>query len=359
MWRYQLGRYREATRDLIDSCRRNPGDLLARHWLAYSLIAQSEYDVALKQLESALRLEPGNSDLLYLLYRVNVELGRRETKELVEKVPDSGRVWQLAADQWVMAGNQERAKALYQQAVSRLPDLSAHRPTLDDALYWSAETHEAAAKHAAEKLARIDPDGARTHQITAETLQAQLRFHEAIAEYKTALQLNSDLSSAHLALGDLLLRTGNAQEAIGEYNAELNLSPSESGVHFHRGLAFMALGDEDRALEAFMTARRDGCNIPELHEQLGKLFLRRHDHPQAIFELAKYVTQQPTDPQGHYLLMMAYRATNNAAAVADQEKLFETYSRDRKKRNLAQQELGQSTTSESAPVPESLDEAPK
>jgi predicted Zn-dependent protease len=90
-----------------------------------------------------------------------------------------------------------------------------------------------------------------------------------------------------------------------------------------------------------MQARRAEIQIPELHEQLGKLFLRKRKFDEAIVELRHFVGSRPSDPEGHYLLMMAYRNTGNLVPMKEQQELFKKYSTDRRKRTIAQKVLWQ------------------
>jgi tetratricopeptide (TPR) repeat protein len=276
-----------------------------------------------------------------VLYRVHLEIGQKDTQELMQKFSGSPRIWQLAADQWNLAGDKAQAASLYKEAGTRLPDLETHRNTADDRLFWSAEDHEKAARDAAEKVMQLAPQSARSYQIEAETLTEQLRFEDAVKSYEKALQVNADMPELHVSLGDLLLRLNRVNQAVQQYDLELEQWPHEWEVYFHKGLAFMQLDDEDHALQSFMLARHSEIQIPELHEQLGKLFLRRRKYDEAIVELSHFVGSRPSDPQGHYLLMMAYRNTGNPALMKEQQELFEKYSTDRKKRTVAEKLLWQ------------------
>ncbi|HZQ20503.1 MAG TPA: tetratricopeptide repeat protein [Terriglobales bacterium] len=338
---YQLGRYREASRVLEESCKLTPRDVLTRMWLVYTLIALGDYANALPQVNVALRMDPNNLDLLYVLYRVHLELGQKDTQKLTTKFSESPRVWQLAADQWNLAGDKERAASLNKEAQARLPDLEERRNTPDDELFWSAEEHEKAARDAAEKLAQMAPQSARSFQIQAEMLTEQLRFEDAVENYQKALELKADVPELRVSLGDILLRLNRPAEALQQYDLELEQWPNEWVVYFHKGLAYMQLNEEDQALRSFMYARRSEVAIPELHQQLGRLFLRMHKFGQAIAELTLFLGTRPFDPVGHYLLMLAYRNTGSRQLMLEQQDLFEKYSSDRKKRTVAQKELEQ------------------
>lgn len=349
---YQLGKYREAARTLAESCTRSPQDPLARTWLVYSLVALGEYDHALSNISTALSLQPENLDLLYLLYRVHLELGQRDTNRLVSKAPNGARVWQLAADQWDLLGDKQKAASLYKEAESRLPDLTLHRNTLEDTLFSSAEQHEKAARMAAEKVATIAPESARSYQISAETQAAQLRYEDAIQSYRKVVATEPDLAQVHVAIGDLLLRLNRPAAALEEYRVEISHSPGEWSAYFHEGLALMMLNQEENAFQAFKSSLKGEVDVPEAHEQLGKLLLHRHDFENAVHQLESYIAKRPEDPEGHYLLMRAYRGVGKKSLMAEQQQLFEKYSSDRKRRSLAEKELGEFQSARQSPLPE-------
>jgi tetratricopeptide (TPR) repeat protein len=50
------------------------------------------------------------------------------------------------------------------------------------------------------ELVRLNPDYAMGHLKLAETLRGRMRFEQAIAEYKKALEINPNLSAARAGL---------------------------------------------------------------------------------------------------------------------------------------------------------------
>ena len=91
----------------------------------------------------------------------------------------------------------------------------------------------------------------------------QNNFERASKCYKEALQLDPSLSSAHLALGNVLLNSGKFEEALPECEIASQVSPSKADVWFAIGQCATRLQKYEEALAAFkhyLSLERTGAN---------------------------------------------------------------------------------------------------
>lgn len=363
---YDLSDTTQALRALQQAVALAPADPLAQTWLGFSYLAVSQFDEATDHFLTASKLQPDNPDIWYGLGHAYMEMGPREIYKLAEAAPDGARLWELAGDQWRLRGNLVKAELFYREALRRRPDLAEVRQALTeihsqqgksaelalppptpatppepaaDECYFRIRDYEQRAQAAFERIGTVAPDSYRAHQVLAESLAAQQRFGEAIAEYRKILQLKPGLSRIHMAVGDLLMHQGQISQAVEEYQAELQVRPKAPEVLYRLGRAWLVLHEDERAEKSFEEALACHATYPEIQRELGKIYLRQQQYAKGIEALETYGKARPEDASAHYLLMRAYKSVGNTAAAEQQRFFYERYSEDSKRRTQAQQAI--------------------
>src|SRR5579862_1087758 len=247
----QMGQPDSSVGELEKAVAINGDDPLAHTWLGYEYTAQSRFEKAAQQLQIAARQKPDDPDAWFALGRCYLELGKRATVDLLRHAPDGGRTWQLAAEQYEAQGNSGKALKLYITALQRRPDipelsqkvaaLGGSRTALaaaqdadhgeEDRLYALVHSYQAKARQSFERVAQIDPDSYRAHQVLGDSFAASDRFDDAIPEYQKVLERKPDLPGIHGDLCNALSRTGRILEAIKECDAEIAASPNSANAY--------------------------------------------------------------------------------------------------------------------------------
>ncbi len=93
------------------------------------------------------------------------------------------------------------------------------------------------------------------------------RYGEAL-EFITAVMADRELPGLHGELGTALLGLSRFEEAIGSYERALELQPNLSSAHLNRGHALRALGRNEEALTAY--ERAIGSSPQFFEAQVGK-----------------------------------------------------------------------------------------
>jgi len=92
---------------------------------------------------------------------------------------------------------------------------------------------------------------------------------EAIAECRTALQLNPELRAARTTTWPMrLLDSGKIGEAIEHYQEALRLRPDDSKMHFNLGNAWLKARQDADAIQEYETALRLNPGDQEAHFNL-------------------------------------------------------------------------------------------
>ncbi len=365
---YDLSNTTQAIPALQQAVALAPADPLAQTWLGFSYLAVTRYDEAVDHFLAASKLQPDNPDIWYGLGHAYMELGQREIHRLVKLAPDGARLWELAGDQWRLRGDTGRAENFYREALRRRPELTEVRQSLTEVMaqqgksaelplsppapanpsapesaadqhYFLSRDYERRAQAAFAKIGAIAPDSYRAHQVLAESLAAQERFEEAIAEYRKVLQLKPDVPTIHMKIGDLLMSQGRVNEAVREYQAELDERPKSPQVLYRLGRAWVVLHRDERAEKTFQQALALHATNPEIQRELGAVYLHRQQYAKSIVALEAYCRIRPEDASAHLLLMRAYKAAANAAAANREQALFEKYSEDAKRRTQAERAI--------------------
>jgi tetratricopeptide (TPR) repeat protein len=345
--------------ELQKAVRINGSDAQAHTWLGYAYTAQSRFDLALHQLELAAELKPKDVDIWYAIGRCHLELGKQAIGKLLALAPDGGRAWQLAAEQYQLQGNTDKALQLYLGAFQRRPDIAGMRDqivklggsvpaavtnisrphTEEDALYAQAHQNEEAARIAFTRVAEIDPGSYRAHQVQGDSLVAMERWKDAGQEYQVVAASRPDLPGIHEAIGECLLRQGQVAEALKQYRAELALQPHSASAQESVGRILVLMGDDDEARKALEAALALSHPPAETYKLLGKVEVRAQNYGRAEALLARYVALEKGDSNAYYLLSQAYRGLGNKAKMNEAVALYKKYSRDEQQRDSARRAL--------------------
>lgn len=328
---YKLSNPDAAVPELERAVQLNGADAIARTWLGYAYIAQFRYRKAIKELQTAGQIDSGNIDIWYALGQSYTQAGNEATTKLLKVAPNGGRVWQLAAEQAQLQGDDPKALELFEGAYQRRPDLTELRPLIakfggtvpaassspavknrqEDELYKVAHNDEQDARAAFQRVIEIAPDSYRAHQIMAEAYSAEQHYGKSNEEYEKVVTLKRDLPGIHEAMGKNLVRAGKLQEALNEFHAELRNQPDSSTTYMNIGNALLLMHHEKDAEQMLRRSLQLDRPPSETYKLLGKIDLTRRNYSGAIEMLTSYIALAPGDSDGYYMLSRAYRAVGN------------------------------------------------
>jgi tetratricopeptide (TPR) repeat protein len=180
-----------------------------------------------------------------------------------------------------------------------------------DVLYLAARLQMRQWNDTIYQLYRQAPGSFRVNQISAEVLETQGRFSEAVAEYRKAIDKSSRTIGLHYRLGRALLMTshdpGALEQALREFQAELALNPHDAVAEYQVAQIFQAQGKVSQASAGFERAIALDSNFAEPLVALGKLRMEQKNDAEAISLLLRAVRIAPGSESARYSLMMAYR----------------------------------------------------
>ena len=235
---------------------------------------------AVAALQTALKSQPDNPDVLYYFGRAASLASRQALRDLGGKhpLPDT------------------------QPGKVPIPDLAAlltslmEKPTDPERLDQFAKAASLASQRAFDLVLEKHADSARAHQIAAERYTEQLKIPEAEREYAASLALQPYTGGVHLAFGRLLAQAGDLPHAITEFRLETKIRPASSEAFYYEGAALLQTGKAQEAVTELTQADRLSPNAPPILFALGNAAAAAGDVPQAEKVFAKVLD---TDKSGN------------------------------------------------------------
>ena len=293
-------------------------------------------------MQIAAQQKPDDEDAWFALGRCYLELGKKATIELLHAAPDGGRTWQLAGEQYDAQGNRGKAVKLYLGALERRPDIPVLREKVvalgsavpaaraprdandaeEDRLYHLVHIDQSKAREAFERVANINPDSYRAHEILGDSFAASDRFDDAIPEYRLALKRKPDLPGIHGDLCNALSRTGRIPEAIKECDAEIAASPYSANAYVQD--ARLHVLQDDNPPAAMLLQKALALDRPPVaaYKLKARINVEQKQFPAAIEALTRYLVVESKDASAWFLLARAYKAVGNSTKMTQ---AIETY----------------------------------
>jgi Tfp pilus assembly protein PilF len=221
-----------------------PGWLL----LARTEIAQGQYELAYQSLQKALDLDPASMDALYYLERVSTILSQLEFRRLIETAPQSMRAHQLMAESYLAGHHVAEAEKEYQAALQVDPASVEILNALGELMRSQFRFDEALVYYG--RATRLAPRNYTSAYGMGACYLFKQDTRHAVESFRRALAIDGSSAAAHLALGDALLRDGQASAAIPELKTAARLVPDMRQAYALLARAYEKLGQRREAEEA-------------------------------------------------------------------------------------------------------------
>lgn len=149
------------------------------------------------------------------------------------------------------------------------------------------------------------PDALEPRLLRAEIYNLMREHVREEAEYRDILRIDPTSFSAHVRLGNLLLRNKQIREALAEFETCRRLLPQEVKTLIRLASCHLHLGELDAAETALKQAEemKQSPSVRALAlTELGRLALDRKDFAKAAADLQEAVDLSPRNPTAHYAL---------------------------------------------------------
>ena len=303
---------------------------------------KADLDDAQEELKTAIRLQPRQPALYFVLGQVMSERG-----DLVSAVENLQKAVDLDSANpeyhynlglaLRLKGDMEPAGAQFREAIRLNPNHALAHRSLGLVLRENGDLPAAAAEL---RLAVVQlPEDGEGHHILGTVLLKSNDVSGAIEEFRRAISLNPDLAQAHASLAQGLQRAGQKEEAqkelvelekinlaaanqgramilvesaaghinkgersaaVQELQEAVTLSPGFIEAHYQLGLALAPSAEGSaKAESAFRQVLRLDPNHARAHLELGLLFARKGDRVEAAAEFENAAKLAPGLVEAH------------------------------------------------------------
>ncbi len=308
---YQRGEYQEAVRQIDTALRINPRAAVAHNNLGNALKDFGRAKEALASYERAIALKADYADAYYNRGNVLRALGRFE-----KAVASYDRAVALRPD-YVDAFNNrgsalkdlerfEEALASFDRALALKSDHAEAWHNRANALNELERYEEALAS--CERAIALRPDLAEAHNNRANALKHLRRFEEALAGYDRTLALRPDYADAINNRANVLKELKRFDEALTDYDRAIALKPDHADAFRNRGVVLTELKRYEEALASFDRAIAIKPDHAEAFYSRGSAFLglRRLDEAAENFSRAIALKPDQDHLKGIYLHVLMH-----------------------------------------------------
>jgi tetratricopeptide (TPR) repeat protein len=218
-------------------------------------------------------------------------------------------------------------------------------------IYWLRRGHAAIAEECFLKVAALNPDSARVHQMLADHYTQLTDYPRARSEYQNAIRLAPDLPELRLGLGRVLSRSGDFNAAESELQKTLQLAPQSDFAHYELGHVYVKQARWKDAMQQLRQVPQSSSAFLSARLDLAQAEAETEETSAAIQDLAS-VTQLDRDGEVYFRLASLYRKLGDEPRARDALAMFRRLrasSLDAEKDELGALELEQVTGTQSPP----------
>ncbi len=218
---------------------------------AYELHQTGRVNDALTLYNKALKAEPSNGQLLFLMGLAQQQLGQHDRAlnffgRALKADPDNPSIFLHQGISFGQKNQPSQALKSYETAIALKPDFFEAYCNLGNALNATGNTREALLAY--EKALAIDGQSSVLHYNLGVIKQEQIRPSEAIRHFQEAVRLRPDYAVAYANLSVALCETGRVDEAKQANDRALQLDPGLAEAHFNAHTYWLEEGQLDRSI---------------------------------------------------------------------------------------------------------------
>jgi tetratricopeptide (TPR) repeat protein len=258
----QQGKYNQAAEAYKQAIQSDPKNINTYIDLARLQVLYGDLDGAIVNTENALLLNSKNS----LAHAVHAwAVGRKGNFQLALAELDSA----IKTDPGNALAYAYLAEVLTQQQTEGKGELT----TVDKAT------------EASRKALELGPNLMETHRARGLVLEITGNNAEAITEFEKAVVMNDSLADLHLALGRNYKALDDYNNAIDQFNRAISLQPNDPQPYIETALTYLKTGDYAKAVQYAEQAVQQKPEDALLYGYLGTIYYRWEDYQNALVPL--------------------------------------------------------------------------
>ncbi len=305
---------------LADGARQQPPEgLIAGLWRRIRG-EPTAYDLSIKALQEAAKLDPRNADVSLQMGSVYAAMG--DADKAAGAIQQAQALDPAAPQPYLSLARLYQERGLTAEAVKTLNELLDHAPgaylaysQLHDLYVKANEANSASA--VLNRALAVAPLTPADHLWHGKFLHILGKDAEASAELQTA-GADPSLWEAHLLLGQLLLDGGHVQDALAHFQQVLAVQPNEPTALLNSGRLLALAGQPGDAEKLYVRLTTTSPSNVDGHMAYVDLLIGKGDLGRATAEGERAVQADNNRADAYFALGRAYEAQKNWPAAVEQ-----------------------------------------
>lgn len=261
---------------LLDYAAKHPGDFQGQYYLGLCYLSLDKFSQAESPLNKAQRLDPSNTNVLYHLTQSYLGQARQD------------------------ASRRNEMARRYQETIEKIAaiDPNSYRLHQLKAAAYQADGNEAAAIQELEALLQHDPKAVGLHYTLGCLYVAQHRYENALRQFLDELQMDPPYPRTYLQLGHVYTELQKPSDAVPQLKKALEVDPRSSGqVWAELGRAYRMMNNTKASLDAYEKAVSLGEKSSAIYYQLSMAARRAGNLERSREALALSQKLRETEPK--------------------------------------------------------------
>ena len=212
--------------------------------LVQSYSESGELQKALPVLQTLERTNHADPETLYTAYRTYSDLAAAALQSLARVAPDSGRIHQVLAQNFMSQENYGAAATEYRKALEIEPRLAGAHFELGQAILAGQPSDEARAEAEKQFLAelKLNARDANSSYELGEIAYQRSDFETALHWYSQAVEMRPQFVEARIGLGKVLAAQSRPGAALRHLSEAVRLAPGNKVAHYRLAQVYRQLG---------------------------------------------------------------------------------------------------------------------
>jgi len=247
---------------------------------------------SIEAYEEAINASPQDPALYIALARIQVWAGEPEqaqanAENAILLSPENAMAHAVLAWAYDFQGRNSDAMEKIDQALALDPNNAvAHAYRVEILIDSGSFDNITTATDVSRNALALDPDAIETRRARAYLLEVTGNYEEAVQFYRSALELNPNISLLHMELGRNLRFLQVYDDAIREFTLANTLNPTDPEPDLFISRTYATIGDYAKAIQYAETAVNDRTTDPALRGNWGVMLFRNFQYEQAVEQLS-------------------------------------------------------------------------
>jgi tetratricopeptide (TPR) repeat protein len=168
-----------------------------------------------------------------------------------------------------------------------------------------------------DKAIALEPENAQFYFDRASFHEGADEYGKAAADFAQAIKLKPDFTDAHLSLGVVRFSLGEYEKSLAHYHAVIKLNPKYDLAYYDRAFSFVKLERYDDAMADYNMAIELNPNYAEAYNLRALLHKIAGRYDDAIKDLAKAIEVKPQNGAAYYNRALIYKNLGVYEKAAD------------------------------------------